>query len=159
MKTNNINKIVQCIIEDCKENNIKPYIIAFALSFGRAPNEKFDTPCLIVSIATEEEILDMKKDKELIWNQAEYENQDVAFECIDKYYCEINQKNFLVEHSYEFYIKLLVDAKKDILDYFHKNSSFKPLVYVQEITMDADAVININFNKKEIIKLKENKLC
>jgi len=24
MKTNNINKIVQCIIENCKENNIKP---------------------------------------------------------------------------------------------------------------------------------------
>jgi len=139
MKTNNINKIVQCIIENCKENNIKPYIIAFALSFGRMPNEKFDTPSLLISIATEEEILDMKEDKELIWNQAEYENQDVAFECIDKYYCEINQKNFLVEHSYEFYIKLLVDEKKDILDYFHKNSSFKPLIYVQEVTMDAES--------------------
>ena len=156
-----ITKIAQCVLSECIEGDIDPYIISLALSFGCMANEDFDTPSLIISVATEEEVLEMKKSdsfKELIWNQAEYDNQEMAYECIEQYFgrdCEPMQEYFYVEHGWDFYINLLLDVKEEFRDYFVEKSSLLPIVYVQEITDDATTVIEMNFTEEERVKLKE----
>jgi len=156
-----ITKIAQCVLSECIKNDINPYIISLALSFGRMANEDFDTPLLIVSVGTEEEVLEMKKSdsfKELIWNQAEYENQEMAYACIEQYFgrdCEVMKEYFSVEYGWDFYINLLLDVKEEFRDYFVEKSSFRPIVYVQEITDDATTVIEMNFTEEERVKLQE----
>ena len=155
-----ISKIAQCVLSECIESDINPYIISLALSFGYVADEDFDTPSLIVSVAIEKEILEMKKSssfKELIWNQAEYDNQEMAYDCIEQYFgrdCDSTKGYFSVEHSWEFYIALLLDLKDKFRDYFVKKSSFRPIVYVQEVTDDATTVIEINFSEEEKVKLQ-----
>ena len=114
MKSINIEKIAECVLKYCKEEDVTPYIISLTIVYGMMKGDSYATPDLIISLGTKEEILKVKMSasyKELIWNQAEYEHQEIAYACIGNYFgdnCKDSEEYYSFERSYEYYTKLFI---------------------------------------------------
>jgi hypothetical protein len=164
MKSINIEKIAECVLKYCKEEKVIPYIISLTIVYGMRKGNSYETPDLIISLETKEEILKSKMSESyqaLIWNQAEYEHQEIAYACISNYFgdnCKDSKEYYSIERSYEYYTKLFIGLKDDFLNYIHKNSSFKPIVYVQDVHDDYKTVVKMNFTQNEIVALEKKGL-
>ena len=60
MKSINIEKIAECVLKYCKEEEVTPYIISLTILYGMSKGNSYKTPDLIISLGTKEEILKVK---------------------------------------------------------------------------------------------------
>jgi len=156
MSTYNIKQITDCIINFIQNNNLKPALISLTLVFG-SHGEEEETPELLVGILTCDEYKRWMEDEdflESILNQAEYEYQEIAYECFEN---SINIKKGL---SREDYISQLMKLKQNIQKQLSKIFNYDIFVYVHDLDdFDYDEIFRLNFTKEEQEKIISKNIC
>lgn len=149
-------QITDCIIGFIEINSIKPALISLTLVFGSCGEEE-ETPELLVGILTCEEYKSLLEENdffESILNQAEYEYQEIAYECLDG---AIKIKKGL---SREDYISELLKAKYTIEKEIKDRLGYKVLVYVHDLDdFDYNAIFQYNFTKEEGEAILSKSIC
>jgi len=152
----NINGITDCICTWIEKNSVVPELLSFTLAFGVSSERNYETPSLLVGIASKSEIEDWKKEDdfiEYIWNQAEYTYYEIEEGCInDNYYFE-------EEMPREYFILMLSKDKNEIISHIYKKIGFKIPIYIHDLdNHDIHSIISDNFDESEIQRFKEKGL-
>lgn len=156
MSMYNTKQIADCVIDFIEDNNIKPALISLTLAFGSYKDED-ETPELIVGVLTCDEYKNYIEEEdflELILNQAEYEYQEIAYECFENT-IKIN-KNI----SREDYVTELMNVRKTIAQQVANKLNYNIFFYALDLDdFDYEAIFNLNFTKEEQEKIKSNAIC
>jgi len=154
--TYNIYGITNCICEWIENNNIEPEILSFTLSFGVSKEYNYETPSLLVGVASKSDIENWKLKNDFIyyiWNQAEYTHYEIKARCID------NNFLFEKEKSREYFIEMLLKDKNEFREKIYNKTGYKIILYIHDLdNQDISSIILENFNISEIQSLKEKGL-
>ena len=156
MSTYNTKQISDCIISFIENNNLTPVLISLTLVFGSHEEEE-ETPELLVGLLTCDEYKSWMEDEdflESILNQAEYEYQEIAYECFEN---SIKIKKGL---SREDYISQLMNVKQTIIQELNNIFNYDIFVYVHDLDdFDYDEIFRLNFTKEEQEKILSRNIC
>lgn len=155
MSMYNTKQIADCIVDFIKANSIKPTLVSLTLAFGSYKGE--ETPDLIVGLLTCDEYKSWMQDEnflEYILNQAEYEYQEIAYECFEN---SIKIKKGL---SREDYISKLLNVKRIIEQEVTNKLNYDLLLYVHDLdNFDYAKIFRLNFTKEEQERILNKKIC
>ena len=156
MSMYNTKQIADCIINFIEKNNIKPALVSLTLTFGSYKDED-ETPELIVGVLTCDEYKNSIEEEdflESILNQAEYEYQEITYECFE------NSIKINKDISREDYVMELVNAKKIIAQQVANKLNYNIFFYVHDLdNFDYEEIFDLNFTKEEKEKIRSNAIC
>lgn len=153
MLTYKTKQIADCIIDFIEKNNIKPALVSLTLAFGSYKDEE-ETPELIVGVLTYDEYKNYIGDEdflECILNQAEYEYQEIAYECLE------HSVKIVKSLSREEYVTELMNVKRMIAQQVTCNLDYNIFFYAHDLDdFDYEKIFHLNFTKEEQEKIMSN---